>query len=292
MSADAPTAGSLSAAAFLGLQSGADPFHMRLPVTMGICSGLGALFGGCGLAAGIEAIEEATGRPVAWATAQYLAFAPPPEVLDVDVTEAVRGRSTSQARAVLRLRGEEILTVNAALGARSAPFDGRFVVAPQVPEPDECPPRPELPMHKGTVAGRIETRLANARTYTELPGPPAADGASAYWMRIADIDTSTATPASELAILGDYLPLGVLQALGTFVGSSSLDNTVRIVHRHPSDWILVDVRVHAVANGYAHGDVFLWNEARELMAVASQTCLVREPPTEIPDPTRPPSENR
>lgn len=272
--------GSSSAVSFLGLQPGDDPFSWRLPVTLNICSGLHALFGGCGLAAGIEAIEQSTGRPVAWATAQYLSFASPPSVLDVDVVEAVRGRSTSQARAVLRLDGAEILTVNAALGARTAPFEAHFIEPPDVPEPDECPPRPRMAAQRGTVAERIDARLANARGFNDLPGPPSADGTSAFWLRVAEIDSSVRTPASKLAILGDYVPLGVVQALGAFVMSSSLDNTVRIVHRNPSDWILVDVRVHAVVNGYAHGDVFLWNEMRELLAVASQTCLVREPPPE------------
>src|ERR1017187_1195127 len=33
------------------------------------------LFGGCGLAAGLVALEEASGRPTIWASAQYLSYA-------------------------------------------------------------------------------------------------------------------------------------------------------------------------------------------------------------------------
>ncbi|MDQ1356726.1 MAG: hypothetical protein QOG44_1099, partial [Acidimicrobiaceae bacterium] len=34
------------------------------------------MFGGCGLAAGVAAMEHASGRPAIWATAQYLSYAP------------------------------------------------------------------------------------------------------------------------------------------------------------------------------------------------------------------------
>ena len=58
-----------------------------------------------------------------WATAQYLSYARPPAVMDIDVTIAVAGRQSSQARAVGHVADREIFTVNAALGARPLDID-------------------------------------------------------------------------------------------------------------------------------------------------------------------------
>ena len=55
-----------------------------------------------------------------WATAQYLSYAKPPSVMDVDVTLAAVGRSITQGRVVGHVGDTEILTVNAALGERKA----------------------------------------------------------------------------------------------------------------------------------------------------------------------------
>ena len=69
-------------------------------MTPGISTGSGFLFGGSGLGAAIEALEGTTGRPVVWATAQYLSYARPGTVMDIDVTVAVEGHQITQARAV------------------------------------------------------------------------------------------------------------------------------------------------------------------------------------------------
>ena len=81
-----------------------------------LCTSGAFLFGGCGLAAAISALEGTSGRPLVWATGQYLSYAKPGEVLDIDVTIAVDGHQTTQARAVGRVGNREIITVNAALG--------------------------------------------------------------------------------------------------------------------------------------------------------------------------------
>src|SRR3954469_6771395 len=108
----------MDACQWLGLEPTVDPRRWRLPIVPGISTGGGFLFGGCGLAAGIAALEGTTGRPVVWATAQYLSFARPPSVMDIDVTVPSAGHQVSQARAVGHVGENEILTVNAALGHR------------------------------------------------------------------------------------------------------------------------------------------------------------------------------
>src|SRR5207247_6894261 len=81
---------------FFGLRPTEDPRQWQLPVVPRLCSGMGALFGGAGLGASVEALERVTGRPLAWATAQYLSFARPPSVLDIEVVPVVEGHQVTQ----------------------------------------------------------------------------------------------------------------------------------------------------------------------------------------------------
>ena len=256
---------------FFGLARTEDPRAWRLPVVPELCSGMGALFGGCGLGAAIEALEVTTGRPLVWATAQYLSYAPSGVILDINTVEVVRGHQVSQARAVGRVDGEEILTVNAALGRRELRWSGAWAQRPDVPAPDRCPPRQFQARHQGTIMDRLDMRLADARDFEELEGTP-GDGRCALWVRLPDLDMS----AAALAVVGDYVPFGIGQALGRRTGSNSLDNTLRVATRQPTEWILADVRVHAVEDGFGHGLVHLWAEDGTLLATASQSAIVRE----------------
>lgn len=262
--------------AFLGLEPTDDPYRWRLPVTMGVCSGLQALFGGVGLGASVEALEATTGRRCVWAVSQYLSFARPPAVVDLTLIEAKVGGSVTQARVVGAVDGEEILTVNAALGDRPERVAGEWATPPQVPPPAQCPPRVLFGRHEGTIADRLDARLADARHFDDLDGTPAPGGRSALWVRIPELGDDLGSSAAALAIVGDYVPFGISQALGRPVGGTSLDNTLRIVRRRPSEWVLADIRIQAASNGFAHGALLLWTEDLTLLGQASQTVVVRE----------------
>ena len=81
--------------------------------------------------------------------------------------------------------------------------------------------------------------------------------------------------AGLLGILGDWVPFGIGQALGQRAGGNSLDNTLRVVRLVPTEWVLLDVRIHGIANGFGHGLVHLWAEDGTLLATASQSAIVR-----------------
>ena len=106
----------MDARTFFGLEPTADRTKWTMEVVRGLTSGTGALFGGVGLGACIEVMEHVTGRPCIWATAQFLSYARPPSVLELEVVEAVRGHQISQARVMARVGDREILTVTGALG--------------------------------------------------------------------------------------------------------------------------------------------------------------------------------
>jgi acyl-CoA thioesterase len=261
----------VDAATFFGLERVGASTRFRMTVVPGLISGTGALFGGCGLGAAIEVMEECTGRPCVWATAQYLSYALPPSVLELDVLEVVRGHQISQARVIAHVGDEEILTVVAALGTRASQFEGQWAIRPDVPPPDQCGPRELMAHHEGTIASRLDMRLANARRPDEFPGPPGT-GTSALWVRMPDILEMS---SAALAIVGDYVPFGIGQALGQRAGGNSLDNTLRIANRAPTEWVLADIRVQAVHDGFGHGLVHLWGEDGTLLGTASQSTIVR-----------------
>src|SRR5215470_5947438 len=135
------------AAELFDLRETHNPHRWVLPVETRICVGPPEntfLFGGVGLAASIAAMERTTGRPAIWATAQYLAYAKPGEFLDVDVIVPKQGKHVTQARVVGHVGDREILTVNAALGARPQAIAAQWARMPEVPPPSSCEPMPHF----------------------------------------------------------------------------------------------------------------------------------------------------
>jgi acyl-CoA thioesterase len=272
---------------FLGLTQSHNPFRWSFEVTPSLCTSGDFLFGGCGLGAVISAMEGTSRRDCIWATAQYLSYARTGEVADVDVTLAVEGHRMTQARAVCHVGNREILTVNAALGNR--PFDqaGQWETMPSVPPPSAADPRPFRRPVDGTINDRLEQRLAKGRRLDQLDGVH-GDGQTLMWARIPDVIEGV--DAAALAVLGDFLPMGVGQALGIRGGGNSLDNTLRVVHLVPTEWVLLDIRVHAVERGFGHGLVHMFAEDGTLLATASQSCIVRYWKDDVPTDHHPPTQ--
>lgn len=215
-------------------------------------------------------MEGTTGRPIVWATAQYLSFAGVDSIVDIDVTVAVEGRYTTQARAVGHVGGTEIITVNAALGRRDDMAEVCHVRPPAVRPPDQCPPRPRYSDATDALEYRLEQRWALPAGSDEptLLGP----GRVAVWTRMPDL---LAPSAATLAVLGDYVPMGISVTSEAPLSSTSLDNTLRVIDPVPSDWYLLDIAIQQLHDGFGHGDISIWSEAGELCAIGSQTCIVR-----------------
>lgn len=259
---------------WLGLQATHNQHRWILPVTPDISTGHQYLFGGSGLGAAIAALEGTSERPLVWATAQYLSFAKTGTVLDIDVTIAVAGGATTQARAVGHVGGTEILTVNAALGTRSANVDTPFVAMPQVRPPAECLEKPPFGGVATGMSVRMEQRWAVPQGAEPSSTPvPLAPGRVALWMRLPELLENS---AAAMAVLGDYVPMGISVATGGTVGGNSLDNTLRVIRVEPTEWYLVEVQVEGVYNGFGHGFVHIWSQAGTLMAIASQSAFLRE----------------
>jgi len=263
----------MDARAFLGLQPSHNPFRWTLPVDRRLCTRGAFLFGGAGLGAAISALEGTSGRDVIWATGQYLSYAKPGEVLDIDVTVAVEGHQITQARAVGHVGNREILTVNAALGDRPDLPAGQFEVMPEVGAPEAHRSRVHIaPTEAPTINDHLEQRIVKGRDPDDRDGTH-GDGQTLVWARIPSLIEGV--DASALAILGDFVPMGVGEALGIRGGGNSLDNTLRVLRLVPTEWVLLDIRVHGVERGFGHGLVHMFAEDGTLMATASQSCIVR-----------------
>lgn len=254
------------------------PGRYALPITSGVCVGAPEaqfLFGGAGLAAAIAAVETETGRPTVWAAAQYLSYARPPATLDLDVVVPVAGRHSSQARVTGHVGDTEILTVNAALGQRPAAVSMQWPEMPSAPPPQDCAPmtygwrRAEDDVH-----AHVEQRIAAGRFGADRDqGGPSPDGRSLMWARSRDPDL--AVDRVLLALMADFLPAGIGHAMGAQAGANSLDNTIRFAHVVPTEWVLLDIHIHAVHDGFVHGAMRLFAEDGTLMALGSQSMIVR-----------------
>lgn len=258
---------------FLGLAATHNPYRWHLPVAERLSTQERFLFGGCGLAAAVTALEGTTERPVVWATAQFLSYANTGEVVDLDVHIPVSGRYSTQARIVGHVADREIFTVNAALGRRPLEVDTSHTEPIEVPTPEDCPRRVPSTPGVDSIMAHLDTRLARARGWEDIEGNPAPGGRSALWVRIPDLDTMS---AAALAILGDYVPFGIGQSLGAHAGGNSLDNTIRIVRLRPdTEWVLVDIQIDGIDNGFGHGTIRMYAEDGTLLATASQSTIVR-----------------
>ena len=143
---------------------------------------------------------------------------------------------------------------------------------PDVPAPLDCSRRVYVDT-QGTIDTRWEQRLAKFRDWEGMDGRVQGDGRTILWSRLPEVIDGVDTAA--LAILGDFVPMGVGQALGIQGGGNSLDNTLRIGRLVPTEWVLLDIEVHMVERGFGHGLVRMFAEDGTLMAVASQSCILR-----------------
>jgi acyl-CoA thioesterase len=82
---------------------------------------------------------------------------------------------------------------------------------------------------------------------------------------------------SELAVVADLSMLGLSDAVGRRLTGNSVDNTLRMAGADETEWILLDVSVDAVHDGFAHVNARLWSEGGVLLATANQSLIVREP---------------
>lgn len=254
----------MSARDFLGLVATEDPTRWRMPVQPRVLTHAGAVQGGAVFGAALEAMQATIGRPLVWASAQFVRHAGPGGTLDLAVDVALSGRHTTQARVGVRMGGAEVLAAWGALGARS--FDGT-VARPAMP--DAAPPADGVPFAfpahgSDGITDHLEVRqVAVARA-----------GQWAAWCRRDAGDSPVSV--GDLAVIGDLSMLAFSDVLGRPVTGNSLDNSLRLLGADAAGWVLLDVHVDAVHAGFGHAHARMWSEDGALVAVTAQTLVLRE----------------
>lgn len=221
------------------------------------------VFGGIALGAAIGALERASGRPLVWATVQFLQQTPPDTRLDIDIAMPITGRFITQAQATGRIGDRVTFQVSAALGARADQTIAQWPVAPAVSAPDECIEDYVWLDTAQSLARMIEARHAQGRL---------APGRLRLWLRARQ---DMAVDAALLAIFADFTSAAVTETLGPRFVGNSLDNTLRICRLVPSRWVLCDIALDATHAGFAHGDMRMFAQTGELIAIAGQSMIVR-----------------
>ena len=267
----------ISCAEFLHMHHPSDTHRWELPIVERTTGGGGSLFGGVGLAAGVVALEQATSKPIVWATGQYLGITQQPSSLDLELSLPAVGRNVTQGRVVGYLKDSEprreIITVLGACGDRPPVASGLWLTPPDVPAPLECP---MLDQHheQASLHNHVEIRLAKGMFGFSGMGTPSGNGGNALWMRMPGV----VHDRGALAIIADYQPSALGNALGKQAFCTSLDNTIRYANQiEPSEWILCDNHMDFVGDGFGYGSVNMWSEEGTLLATASQTVIVRLP---------------
>jgi acyl-CoA thioesterase len=80
-----------------------------------------------------------------------------------------------------------------------------------------------------------------------------------------------------IGFLSDLIPFGVWRGLRREGTGTSLDATVRFgpAHADSSGWVLARIEPQMASGGYATGQVLFWAPNGALVAVASQTAILR-----------------
>jgi acyl-CoA thioesterase len=166
----------------------------------------------------------------------------------------------------------EIITVNAALGRRELDLTETWPTPPDVRPPDACRPR-EYDYDQDSLGKHLDQRFAPT-TGEKLGGPTGhGPGRLCVWTKPPD---GVGNSAATLAVLGDFVPMGISNVASQPVGSNSLDNTLRIIDVRPSEWYLLDIEAGGIANGFGHGQLRIWDDQGNLQAIASQSVVVRD----------------
>ena len=236
------------------------PARYRLAASEAACIGIPgrrAPMGGVTTAAAIHAMEHHTGKPLIWASSQFVSAAPTDTDFDIHVEVLGGSERRPQAKATLAHNGRPIVIVSGALGADEGTGQS-FLEAESVPHPLECQPlAAPAEIAEGGLLEQFERRLAFQDERA---------GRQSLWFRSVD---GHPTSAGLLAVITDF----VAGAHSHTRGSIGLDNVVRMVSRAQSDWILADIRIDHVGERIFHGGMRLFSETGQLLAISSLSAV-------------------
>ena len=217
--------------------------------------------------------------------------------VEIDVTLLRRGRSMSQAMAVVRAPGADAgHTTVAVLGASRPGFEFTDLRMPRVPPPEECRSfRDPLPPEAAEFGQRppfpfwdhVEGRPASGHAPWEDYVPTSS--ACAFWYRFDEPPMRSDGTLDPLAVVAmcDLMPRSVGERMGPGTPDwypPSADLTVHLLGDARSEWLLADLRARRATDGYASVETALWDQTGQLVAHAAQVMFFtfpEDPPSPI-----------
>ncbi|MCK9541564.1 MAG: thioesterase family protein [Novosphingobium sp.] len=233
------------------------------------------LFGGTIVAGCAEAIARSVGLPPTVMAVQFFSKVEPEETITFAVSQSARKGRIRQVQVHAAVGPRPVAEVLAVAGSRddAEAWPGR--TRPDVPPPERCRPVSIARLMSSNLQALFELRLV-AGALPDRPGWTCERaGRTVFWVRSRD-----GRPADRplLAILGDFLALGISGAMGHTASGTSLDNHIRFIADGPADWVLCEIEMIAIADGLIHGRMHMLAPDGAMLAIASQTMALRQAP--------------
>lgn len=239
-----------------------------------LCVGVPArrfLHGGVAFAACIEAMERVAAVPAIQVSAQFLSVGRPGDRVCLAPKLVVKGNTVSQCSLQAMIDDEGFATAQGSFGLRSSEI-AHSVRPPPVRSWDDSTPRSVVYLLSTRIEKLFEFRLAGG----EIPDRSDWTGSGgkdiAFWIRPRD---GQPVRRMRLAVIADLAPIALHGALGRLASGNSLDNAIRFVAPVETDQVLASVVVDSVRDGFAHLATHLFGSDGQLLAVASQSVILR-----------------
>ncbi|MCK9895834.1 acyl-CoA thioesterase domain-containing protein [Frankia sp. AgB32] len=263
-----PRRDATSAADLLGLTVDAEARRGAFVAAPHLLNARRTLWGGCGLAAAIAFAQACGARECVWAQAQFVG----PVHAGATVELRADGGALSQAAVRATAEGRTVFRAGGTFGRATGAVTRFAPSGSWAPDPLDCPPREYpawLTFPRDGVLSLVEQRWARPPR-TVLDGTPGT-GRSALWLRLVPPLPLT---GAALALLADFTPVGLIEAIGDMSMGTSLDNQLRVIAAPVGEWILLDVRVEAIVRNVAQLRARMYDAAGALVATAGQAALV------------------
>ncbi len=260
---------------FLGLVDTADD-RTEMLLTSANTGGGESLFGGAGLGAAVLLAEERAGRPAIWMTTQFISLTRRNEVMRFRCDTPATGRTMTQVQVHAEVDGRLVMSGMGACGERPEHHRTAQLRPPDAPGPEASEAVVRDPDDTSALHHLVDTRVARGMFGFTETGTPSGDERSWIWCRMPTVDLD----AAVLAMLADYMPSVLGNAVADRVWCSSIDNTIRFADPvdDPAGWVLLENSAEFVGNGFGIGRCRMWSESGRLLATASQSMSVRLPP--------------
>ena len=249
---------------FFGVQATDDELCWRLPISPNVASYLGFMHGGCALASVTAAAETWSERPVAAASAQFMARVPIGGCAEITFDIGSAGKRMTQvfAQVADAADGRVLMRALLSLGGRRLGIDQDWRQPPDVPGPDELVRRSVPDNAVPSFSTDADIRFVPYR---------AGDREIRCWARLAGTLASTRQGSIALA---DTLATGMHLSFGRKWRGASLDNTVRIAGDGDCEWVLLDIETDGFHNAVGHGVVRMFTPDGDMLASGNQSFAV------------------